>query len=50
MFLRTFLADEPLCCLQVPDAGALVFGVVGTLPGVPQDLGEGHFEVLLHSL
>lgn len=47
---RTFLPDEPLCWLQVSDAGALIFGVVGTLPGVPQHLGEGHFEMLLHSV
>lgn len=46
----TFLPYEPLRWLQVPDAGALIFGVIGTLPGVPQDLGEGHFKMLLHGL
>lgn len=30
----TFLPYEPLCGLQVSDAGAFVFGVVGTLSGV----------------
>lgn len=40
---RTFLTYEPLCCLEVSDAGALVFGVVGTLPGVSQHLRKSNF-------
>lgn len=35
--------------LEEADAGCLVLGVGWVLPGVPQDLGESDFEVLLRS-
>ena len=50
MFARlTFLSYEPFCGLEVPYAGALVFGVVGTFPGVSEHLRKGNFQMLIHS-